>query len=154
MAKQKRPFVGSWPFGFVVSGAIAAVLLFFGWLQWHSSMDAVRLKMIRPDEASRTIAQVSINLSEIGVVLIGAFWIFVFPRTRKKWQSEREEGFLTQHKQRPLAVSKEFFEAVCPRCNARIAIYPNDPVQLTCGCGVALEIDRRSDGTGSLIEKR
>ena len=46
-------------------------------------------------------------------------------------------GFLGQR-----SASAEFFEAACPKCGAKMAVFAGDPDRLNCGCGATLFVDR------------
>jgi ribosomal protein S27E len=46
------------------------------------------------------------------------------------------------------SASDQFFEATCPKCSAKVAVFSGDHDRLNCACGAALFVDRREYTVG------
>lgn len=87
---------------------------------------------------------------KVAGTILGLFWVFVFPRARKKYRARLADMEAASRREldqkKPLAVSTAFFEAICPRCSSKHAIFEDDPERLACGCGARLIVRRSEEG--------
>jgi ribosomal protein S27E len=130
----KKRFSGSWPWGFLMTALICLPFM------------VVAALLVKGD----TTGSVTANATKIAGTLAGFFWVLVFPRARKAYRQSEQTAMIAdareKGKNRPLAVGSDFFEALCPRCGLKRAIFADDPDRVSCTCGARLVVKRTGEG--------
>lgn len=130
----KKRFYGSWPWGLLIT-----VLIF---------VPVMIIPAVLGENGN--LGSVLANAGKIVATLAAFFWVFFFPRARKSYRQSEQAVMNAEarekEKDRPLAVRSDLFEALCPRCGLRRAIFADDPELVSCTCGARLAVRRSGEG--------